>query len=70
MLPILNRTELAWVKGIGEEYADLLELAGINTVPELAKRNAESLQKKLTAVNEERKGKTVRRAPSLRDVEK
>ena len=32
----VNRVDLARIKGIGEEYADLLEAAGVDTVPELA----------------------------------
>ena len=30
-----NRADLFRVKGIGEEYSDLLEAAGVDTVPEL-----------------------------------
>lgn len=47
----INRADLARVKGIGEEYADLLEHAGVDTVPELAQRNAENLYKKMIEVN-------------------
>ena len=36
-----NRADLARVNGIGGEYADLLECAGVDTVPELAMRNAQ-----------------------------
>ena len=50
----VNRADLARVKGIGEEYADLLEFAGVDTVPELAQRNAENLAAKLDEVNHER----------------
>jgi predicted flap endonuclease-1-like 5' DNA nuclease len=47
----VNRVDLARVKGIGEEYADLLEAAGVDTVPELAQRRAENLYQKLVEVN-------------------
>lgn len=59
----VNRADLFRVKGIGEEYSDLLEAAGVDSVPELATRNAENLYEKLAAVNERRD--LVRRIPSL-----
>ncbi|TVO74111.1 DUF4332 domain-containing protein [Sedimenticola selenatireducens] len=65
----INRADLARVKGIGEEYADLLELAGVDTVPELAQRNAANLHTKITEVAEAR-GNVVRRVPSAKEVEK
>ncbi len=49
----VNHADLFRVKGVGEEYAELLEIAGVDTVPELAQRNAQNLHKKLAAVNEE-----------------
>ncbi len=49
-----NRADLARVRGIGEEYADLLEAAGVDTVPELAQRNAANLHARLVEVNEEK----------------
>lgn len=69
LLGWVNRADLARVKGIGEEYADLLELAGVDTVPELAQRNAGNLHEKLAAVAEER-GNVVRRIPSQSEVDK
>lgn len=65
----INRADLARIKGIGEEYADLLELAGVDTVPELAQRNSDNLHARLKEVAEER-GNVVRRTPSLSEVEK
>jgi predicted flap endonuclease-1-like 5' DNA nuclease len=61
-----NRADLFRIKGIGEEYADLLEIVGVDTVPELAQRNAENLYKKMGEVNQERS--LVRRLPSLSQV--
>lgn len=61
-----NRADLARVNGIGEEYADLLEAAGVDTVPELAQRNAANLHARLVEVNEERI--LVRRLPSSAEV--
>lgn len=61
-----NRADLARVKGIGSEYADLLEAAGVDTVPDLARRNANNLYKALVAVNEEKK--LVRKVPTENQV--
>ncbi len=66
ILKWLNRADLARVKGIGEEYADLLEYAGVDTVPELAQRNAANLYAKIVEVNGERK--LVRSLPSEKQV--
>jgi predicted flap endonuclease-1-like 5' DNA nuclease len=63
----INRADLARVKGIGEEYADLLEAAGVDTVPELAQRNPQNLYQKLGEVNTEKK--LVRHMPSQGQVE-
>jgi len=62
VLNFVNRADLARVKGIGEEYADLLEEAGVDTVPELAQRNADNLFSTLENVNEEKK--LVRKLPT------
>lgn len=39
----VNRADLYRIKGVGSEFSDLLEKAGIDTVAELAKRNAANL---------------------------
>ena len=67
LLEWCNRADLARVSGIGEEYADLLEHAGVDTVPELAQRNAANLQKTMQELNTEKK--LVRKMPSLSNVE-
>jgi predicted flap endonuclease-1-like 5' DNA nuclease len=67
ILKWVNRADLARVKGIGEEYADLLEAAGVDTVPELAQRNPQNLSQKLREVNEEKH--LVRRIPASSQVE-
>jgi len=61
-----NRADLFRVKGIGEEYSDLLEIAGVDTVPELAQRNAENLYNKMAEVNAARQ--LARRLPSQAQV--
>ena len=62
-----NRADLFRIKGIGAEYSDLLEAAGVDTVVELAQRNPENLYKKLLEVNEAKK--LVRRPPTLKQVQ-
>lgn len=56
-----NRADLMRVKGISEEIGDLLEAAGVDTVPELKRRRAEELAVALQAVNG--KKNLVRRVP-------
>ncbi|MBS1723297.1 MAG: DUF4332 domain-containing protein [Armatimonadetes bacterium] len=51
ILEWVNRADLARIKGIGSEYADLLEASGVDSVPELAQRNAENLHAKMSEVN-------------------
>jgi predicted flap endonuclease-1-like 5' DNA nuclease len=62
ILEWVNHADLFRIKGVGSEWADLLEAAGVDTVPELAQRNPESLAQKLAAVNEQKK--LVRQLPS------
>ena len=66
ILQWVNHVDLFRITGVGEEYADLLEAAGVDTVPELAQRNAENLYQKLMAVNEQKK--LVRRLPTQAQV--
>jgi predicted flap endonuclease-1-like 5' DNA nuclease len=51
VLEWVNRADLHRINGIGEEYSDLLEVAGVDTVVELARRNPEHLYQKLVEVN-------------------
>lgn len=62
VLEWVNRADLMRVKGIGSEYSDLLEAAGVDTVKELRRRNAESLTLKMTTVNDA--SRLVRRLPT------
>ena len=63
----VNMSDLFRIKGVGEEYSDLLEAAGVDTVKELRNRNAGNLTKKMEEVNEEKK--LVRQVPNLAKVE-
>jgi predicted flap endonuclease-1-like 5' DNA nuclease len=62
ILDWVNRADLMRVRGVGEEYSDLLEWAGVDTVVELAQRNPDNLLKKMLEINEEKK--LVRRPPT------
>ena len=66
ILQWVNHVDLFRIKGVGSEYADLLEAAGVDTVPELANRNPENLLEKMTATNSVKK--LVRRLPVLSQV--
>lgn len=65
-----NMADLLRVKGVGEEYSELLEVAGVDTVKELRKRKPENLHKAMAEVNAKRKKKLVRQVPGLSQVEK
>ena len=66
ILEWVNRVDLFRIKGIGEEFSDLLESAGVDTVPELAQRNPGNLYRALVETKEAKK--LVRRLPSQADV--
>lgn len=55
ILRFVNHADLMRIKGIGGEYAELLEAAGVDTVAELARRNAANVHEKMTAVNAQKK---------------
>ena len=63
VLEWVNRADLMRVKGIGSEYGDLLEAAGVDTVKELRRRNSEALTAKMTQIND--KKRLVRRLPTV-----
>ena len=56
-----NHADLFRIKGVGEEYSQLLEAAGVDTVPELAQRKAANLLAKMVEVQD--KKKLVRKMP-------
>jgi predicted flap endonuclease-1-like 5' DNA nuclease len=66
ILKFANMADLYRIKGIGSEYSELLEAAGVDTVPELAKRKAANLSKVMSSANESKK--LVRRIPSEKSV--
>ena len=61
ILEWVNHVDLFRIKGVGPEYADLLEEAGVDSIPELAQRRADNLFEKMVAVNTQKK--LVRKLP-------
>ncbi len=66
LLKWVNMADLMRIKGVGEEYSELLEAAGVDTVKELRNRNAENLTQAMADTNA--KKKLVRSIPSLKQV--
>ncbi|QDH69667.1 DUF4332 domain-containing protein [Marilutibacter alkalisoli] len=68
ILKFANMADLYRINGVGSEYSELLEAAGVDTVPELAQRNATNLAQAMAEVNE--KKKLTRRVPTEAEVNK
>ncbi len=68
LLKWANMADLYRVKGVGSEYSELLEAAGVDTVKELRNRKPENLHAKMVEVNT--KKKLVRQLASAKMVEK
>ena len=68
VLTWVNHADLFRVKGVGPQFAELLEAAGVDTVKELRNRNAANLAAKMLEVNEEKH--LCRRTPVEKEVAK
>ena len=66
VLELVNRADLARIKGIGQVYSNLLENAGVDTVLELSRRVPANLHAKL--LDQAKTGDALR-APTLAQVE-
>jgi len=66
ILKWVNMADLFRIKGIGTQFSELLEAAGVDTVKELRNRNPENLHSKLIEVKEEKK--LTRAVPGLDKV--
>ncbi len=66
VLKMVNRADLTRIHGIGRQYSNLLEDAGVDTVPELAQRNPNNLHAALLDAAE---ASGVQRPPTLKQVE-
>jgi predicted flap endonuclease-1-like 5' DNA nuclease len=67
LLRWVNMADLYRIRGIGQEYARLLEAAGVDTVPELAQRVPANLMERMAATNVQKQ--MVRHLPDLSQVE-
>jgi predicted flap endonuclease-1-like 5' DNA nuclease len=67
ILKWVNMADLYRIKGIGSEYSELLEAAGVDTVVELAKRVGANLFAKMEEINAAKK--LVRKTPAQAQVE-
>ena len=63
-----NHTDLYRINGVGPQFAELLEAAGVDTVKEFRHRVAENLQPKLAEVNEQKN--ICNRVPAVSEVQK
>lgn len=63
-----NHADLMRINGVGPQFSELLEAAGVDTVKEFRHRVAENLQPKLEEINQ--KKNLVGRVPSVKEVEK
>jgi predicted flap endonuclease-1-like 5' DNA nuclease len=68
LLKWANMADLMRVSGIGSEFSELLEAAGVDTVKELRMRNADNLSEKMREVNAARR--LTRTTPSAKTVQK
>ena len=68
ILTWVNHADLFRVKGVGPQFAELLEASGVDTVKEFAHRNAENLEAKMKEVNE--KEHRTRRVPTAAELQK
>ncbi|RMF55892.1 MAG: DUF4332 domain-containing protein [Calditrichaeota bacterium] len=70
ILKWVNMADLYRISGVGSEYAELLEKAGVDTVKELRNRNPENLYAKVREVNTSNGRRLVRQLPGLKTVQK
>jgi predicted flap endonuclease-1-like 5' DNA nuclease len=62
-----NAADLMRVRGVAEDYAELLAAAGVDTVKELKRRNAANLAARLAEINERKR--MVEALPTQKRVE-
>lgn len=55
LLTWANRADLMRISGVGPQFSELLEAAGVDTVKELRNRNAENLATAMSETNAEKK---------------
>lgn len=70
ILEWVNHADLFRIKGVGAQYAELLEASGVDTVVELSKRVPENLHAKMSEVNSRGKKRLVRQLPAVSMIKK
>ena len=68
VLTWVNHADLFRIKGVGPQFSELLEAAGVDTVKELRNRNAANLAAKMLEVNEAKH--LCRRTPVEKEIQK
>jgi predicted flap endonuclease-1-like 5' DNA nuclease len=68
ILEWVNHVDLMRIKGVGSEYSDLLEAAGVDSPAELARRNAANLATTFQELDAARPD-MVRRVPSEKEIQ-
>jgi len=66
VLQLVNHADLFRIRGVGREYVELLEAAGVSTVVDLSLRTADTLHQRLMKVNTKRQ--LVHKVPTLAQV--
>ncbi|MBO7396520.1 MAG: DUF4332 domain-containing protein [Bacteroidales bacterium] len=68
ILTWVNHADLFRIKGVGPQFAELLEAAGVDTVKELRTRNAANLAAKVLEINEAKH--LCKRTPVEKEIQK
>lgn len=68
VLTWVNHVDLFRINGIGQEFAELLEQAGVDSVPELAQRRPDNLAEAISKTNSKNSRKLVRRKPGMDQI--
>jgi predicted flap endonuclease-1-like 5' DNA nuclease len=68
ILTWVNHADLFRIKGVGPQFAELLEAAGVDTVKELRNRNAANLAAKMLEINEAKH--LCKRTPVEKEIQK
>ena len=68
ILTWVNHVDLFRITGVGQEFAELLEQAGVDSVPELSKRKPDNLLEAIGKANSKNKNNLVRRKPGIDQI--
>lgn len=68
LLRYVNHADLMRVRGIGKDFSELLEAAGVDSVPELKRRNAANLRAAMEEKNNKRRKNKVKQLPTEKQV--